>query len=244
MMAGKTKSASAPGNDPKTLRFTAPKGEQTAEAWEAELAYDPAVRSLAGSHRFIANLSGRQPVTECFAALMGQVTAVQGGNLAVAENALVSQANTLDAIFNELARRSALNMGEYLDAAERYMRLALKAQGQCRATWETIAAIKNPPIVYARQANVTTGPQQVNNGIPAPSRAREIETEQTQLSGGSHELLPDPRASGKASRANPALETLGEIDRAEVPRGESTIRNAGLQGRLAGPVARPAPHPA
>ena len=99
------------------------------------------------------------------------------------------------------------------------MRIALRAQSQCRATLESLAAIKNPPIVYARQANVTTGPQQINNGTAAPLRAREIETEQTQLSGGIHELLPDTRASGNASRVNPALETLGEIDRAEVPRG-------------------------
>jgi hypothetical protein len=31
---------------------------------------------------------------------------------------------------------------EYLDATDRYLRLALKAQGQCRATLETLAAIK------------------------------------------------------------------------------------------------------
>ena len=98
------------------------------------------------------------------------------------------------------------------------MRMALRAQSQCRATLETLAAIKNPPIVYARQANVTTGPQQINNGTATPSRMREIETEQSQLSEGTHELLPDARASGNASRVNPTLETLGEIDRAEVPR--------------------------
>lgn len=40
---------------------------------------------------------------------------------------LTTQAHTLDAIFNELARRSALNMGEYINAAERYMRLASAA---------------------------------------------------------------------------------------------------------------------
>lgn len=33
-----------------------------------------------------------------------------------------------------------------------------------RATLETLAAIKNPPMVYPRQANLTTGPQQVNGG--------------------------------------------------------------------------------
>ena len=44
-------------------------------------------------------------------------------------------------------------MNEHLPAAETYMRLALKAQSQCRATLETLANIKNPPTVFARQAN-------------------------------------------------------------------------------------------
>ena len=108
---------------------------------------------------------------------------------------------------------------EHMPNFDGFMRLALRAQSQCRATLETLAAIKNPPIVYARQANVTTGPQQVNNGVAAPSRPREIETEHTQLSRGTHELLPDARTSGIASRVDTALETLGELDRAKVLRG-------------------------
>ena len=54
---------------------------------------------------------------------------------------------------------------EYVDHLDRYMRLALKAQGQCRATLETLATIKNPPVVFARQANIAQGPQQVNNVV-------------------------------------------------------------------------------
>ena len=51
----------------------------------------------------------------------------------------------------------------------RYLRLALKAQSQRRATLETLATIKNPPVIYAKQANITSGPQQVNTGtLPAP----------------------------------------------------------------------------
>jgi hypothetical protein len=37
--------------------------------------------------------------------------------------------------------------------------LALKAQSQCRATLETLAAIKNPqPVAFVRQANIAHGP--------------------------------------------------------------------------------------
>jgi len=44
--------------------------------------------------------------------------------------------------------------------------MALKAQGQCRTTLETLAAIKNPPVLFAKRANIAHGPQHVNNGTP------------------------------------------------------------------------------
>lgn len=149
--------------------------------------------------------------------LRNQVTAVNRGDLAQAEAMLMNQATALQSLFARLAERG---MGcDHAPAFEANMRMALRAQSQCRANLETLAAIKNPPVIYAKQANVTTGPQQINNGTAAPSQAREIKSEQSQLSGGSHELLPNTRTSGDASRVNPALETLGEINRAEVPRG-------------------------
>ncbi len=75
---------------------------------------------------------------------------------------LASQAHTLDAIFNNLARR-AIN-AECLNQFEQYLKLGLRAQSQCRATWEALSAIKNPPVMgYVRQANIAHGPQQVNN---------------------------------------------------------------------------------
>jgi hypothetical protein len=74
---------------------------------------------------------------------------------------LTAQAHTLDAIFNSLAQRAALNMGEYIQACETYLKLALRAQSQCRTTWEALATIKNPPVMgYVRQANIAHGPQQ------------------------------------------------------------------------------------
>lgn len=162
------------------------------------------------------NLADEIDTPTLLATLRDQAAAVQGGDLAHAEAMLINQASSLQALFVRLTER-AMEQTQ-MPNLEGFMRLALRAQSQCRATLETLAAIKNPPIVYARQANVTTGPQQINNGTAAPMRAREIENEQSQLSGGTHELLPDTRASGNASRVNPALETLGEIDRAEVPR--------------------------
>ena len=151
------------------------------------------------------------------AVLRQQADAVKAGDLSQAEAMLINQAAALQSLFTHLTERGLAQ--SLMPNIEGFMRLALRAQSQCRATLETLATIKNPPIVYARQANVTTGPQQINNGTAQPMRAREIESEQSQLSRGTHELLPDTRASGNASRVNPALEALGEIDRAKVARG-------------------------
>jgi hypothetical protein len=56
------------------------------------------------------------------------------------------------------------------------MRLALRAQIQSGATLETLSAVKSPPVVIAKKANVTSGPQQINNMV-----AREIPVEQSKL---------------------------------------------------------------
>jgi hypothetical protein len=90
---------------------------------------------------------------------------VLAGNLKELEWMLMGQATALQAMFMEMSRRAALNMGTYLGPMETYMRLALKAQAQCRHTVETLAEIKNPRPIYInpKQVNHSTGPQQVNN---------------------------------------------------------------------------------
>jgi len=194
-----------------------PEGSETEESKQATTISSPMVRGAVTVHSF-SGLFGETDLGALIGELQKQSRRVHDNDLRRAESMLITQAHALDAIFNELARRSAMNMGEYLDATERYMRLALKAQNQCRATLETLATVKNPPVLFAKQGNIANGPQQINNGQPNPACEKTI-TEQTQLSRGDDELLPDTRTSQAASRVNPPLEAMGEIDRAKVPRG-------------------------
>ncbi len=221
MMASKPKKPAAPETEKFPRKAipcqSGPSDDEKGRAY-ANLINSPEL----AAHRIVSmmqpkNLADEIDVPGMLETLRDQAAAVQRGDLAHAEAMLINQASALQSLFVRLSERAMEQT--HMPNLEGFMRMALRAQSQCRATLETLATIKNPPIVYARQANVTTGPQQVNNGIPAPSQAREIESEQTQLSGGTHELLPDARASGLASRVNPALETLGKIDRAEVRRG-------------------------
>ena len=153
--------------------------------------------------------------------LRDQGEAVNRGDFAVSERMLNAQAVALNTIFGELARRAALNMGEHLSATEAYMRLAFKAQAQCRSTIETLAEMKNPPVVFARQANISNGPQQVNNGTGVPSRPVRADAgahtanqsiEQTELLEASDGERLDVGAQGTASGANPHMEPVGTLD--------------------------------
>ena len=111
---------------------------------------------------------------------------------------LAAQAHTLDALFTQLVQRAAANFGEYMGAADTYLRLALKAQSQCRVTWEAIAEIKNPrAVAFVRQANIAAGPQQVNNAAattPAASRASNSEKSQSKLLEANNGERLDPKS--------------------------------------------------
>lgn len=148
-------------------------------------------------------------------ALTVQTVAANDGDLGRGEAMLTAQAHVLDAIFNNLARR-AIN-SEYMENLDRYLKLALRAQSQCRATWETLSTMKNPPMVgYVRQANIAHGHQQVNNAPPTAgdtSHARENTNLQNKLLEENDGERLDFGAAGATGRADPAMVPLGKGDR-------------------------------
>jgi hypothetical protein len=130
------------------------------------------------------------------------------------EAMLTSQAMTLNAMFADLSRRSAINLsdGSYFNAGERYFKMAMRAQNQCRMALETLSTIKNPPVVYAKQANIAHGPQQVNNDA-RPSRAQENQNEPNKLLEQSNEIPMDTGTPDTAGGSDSTMETVAELDR-------------------------------
>lgn len=167
-------------------------------------------------------------LTEAMQVLSERVASVNGGSLSELEATLVAQSSALNSIFVELARRAHSNMGTHLDATERYLRLALKAQSQCRTTIETLAVIKNPP-VFAKQANINNGGnQQINNGAPPSAQnsgtsagrgqragGKSERNQQTELLEVTHGQRLDTRTKSKARRGNQAMETMGKVHRTQ-----------------------------
>jgi hypothetical protein len=134
----------------------------------SKLALTPSANAAAVVQAYTKGSFGETEIHILMDELRTQFTNVENGDLSYCEAMLVGQANALQAIFVNLARR-ATNQ-EYVKSYEMYLRLALKAQNQSRMTLETLATIKNPPVVFAKQANINhgNGNQQVNNGTPSP----------------------------------------------------------------------------
>lgn len=144
---------------------------------------------------------------------------VKAGSMGRAESILINQANTLDVIFNALAQRAGANVGKHPDTAERYLRMALKAQSQCRTTLETLAEIKAPrSVAFIKQQNIAEQ-QQVNNGPTvngagqSPSHEKKSEDATTKLISEDRNATLDTGGTGTAGGINPQLETVGAVDR-------------------------------
>lgn len=185
----------------KTSRLIAPKQSTTnvlsvpeekgksRERLMAELSFSPAITNSITSANFVKGSFGALDLAESVGVMKEKIAKVKVGDLSDLEATLIAQASTLDTVFNELASRAALNIGAHVGAVDTYLRLAFKAQAQCRATLEALAAMKNPkPSTFVRQQNVAYQ-QQVNNGGERATDADSGVTPRPNRSNQTNELL-------------------------------------------------------
>lgn len=125
------------------------------------------------------------------------------------EYMLASQAIALDSIFNRLAIQAHASIGKHPKVVDTYLRLALKAQNQCRATAESLANLKSPR-QYISQTNVATA-LQVN-----------IERD------GHH---VDARTKGSHAASDSNVEALGEVHGATDIRRENGLQQKRTETR-------------
>jgi hypothetical protein len=199
----------------------------------ADLTLTPGLNAAAVVGVYVEKTFGAQDVGSLARSLTEEMKEVRAGDLKLAEAMLHGQAQALQAIFVNLARRA--NSQQYLKNWEAYLRIALKAQNQCRMTLETLATLKNPPVVIARQANINNGgQQQVNNAaetVPgrahfadATAHAANRENGKTGLLEASNGERLDTGTAGAAGRADPHLAPVGRVDRATDTRGQGKGR--------------------
>lgn len=136
------------------------KGKSEAQQF-AEIAISPAAHSLTTVQQFTKPVFGEQDTSALYSALAAQTKAGMNGDLSQARAMLTGQAISLNTIFTEMARRAGANMGEYMTAAQLYMRLALKAQAQCRSTIEALDRLTNGHVQTVKHVHVAEGGQAV-----------------------------------------------------------------------------------
>lgn len=188
---------------------------KTKERRFAEIATGPAESSAAITNWMSQGTYGETAIRDLAAVLRERVKSAQDGDLAEFEGMLGAQAYALNAIFLEMTRRAALNMGQHMQATEQYMRLALKAQSQARTTIEALAEVKNPrAVAFVKQANIANN-QQVNNN---EARAGEAQSPPNELQEAPHGKPVAARAKRARIGADPGSATVVEIDRAKDAR--------------------------
>lgn len=178
-------------------------------------------------------------LTPLVAAVTESADRAKSGDLGDGEALLMAQALALNALFTDLLHRA--RYAALVAHQERYLKFGLRAQSQCRATLETLSAIKNPPTVFAKQANIAAGHQQVNNSLtlPAGSRAGETGAGLNKLLEAGHERLDFSTATATAE-VDPQLAPVGILDGTADAGGKGAVREECVQGRGAGEL--PPPH--
>lgn len=210
----------APAPTPATVRRSAAQGDALKPTSSQSLARLAATSAMsAGTLQRYSGLGDDVDLRDLVTEMKKAGDEVVAGDLGRVERMLANQAITLDAIFNNMALRS--HQQEGFKGIEVLMRLALKAQAQARSTAEALALLKNP-MPYIKQANVTTGPQQVNNsygttpsGSGARTGAENFQSEPNKLMEVSHGQRLDIGASATSSRADQAMEALGAVHRTD-----------------------------
>jgi hypothetical protein len=121
------------------------------------------------------------------------------------------------------------------ESVEAYMRIAQRAQSNCRATAEAITAMTHPPhpAVFAKQANITSGPQQINNhsGASLARVATEQDAPNKLLEVGTHDERVDATTARAAAASDPSVATVEILNGAANPEGEGDRVEKRLQGR-------------
>lgn len=103
-------------------------------------------------------------IAEFAHAVKDRAKLMAAGDMTLAAEMLACQAITLDSVFTDMARRMAINAGQYLEATETYARIALKAQAGSRAALSELAKLHQPREQTVRHVHVNEGGQAVIAG--------------------------------------------------------------------------------
>jgi hypothetical protein len=211
----KNEAAVQTANGPNNLSVKLREGESK-ERKIAEIGLSAMSGNATTAMTYAKSLIGELSLPESIDVFQEKAARVQRGDLSEVESMLTAQAAVLDVVFNVLAKRAASNMGQSMVTCETYLRMALKAQSQCRQTLETLTEVKYPKAAtFVRQQNIAAQ-QQVNNGVPAsssPAHAKNANLTNELISEADNATLDEGR-TGTTGATHPDMATVGAVHRA------------------------------
>lgn len=197
---------------------------------KADRIKDPAVLGacVVNTYNRINKGNGQAPdLKETMQAIMADIAKVNRGDLSDIEAMLTGQAVMLQGMFAEMALRAAEQT--QLKHYQAFFNMAMKAQAQSRSTIQALVELKYPrQVVITKQANISHGHQQVNNGefqdqyACTRTPAREIPIESNELLEVGNDTTGerlDTRATQSAIREDQAMATVAAQHRGKNPRG-------------------------
>ena len=180
----------------------------TEEEKRANIALAPEFKAAVTAQAY-APLIGQTDLASVLKRLGEMSTSSVGENSKELEYLLSAQIISLDSVFHRLAIQAHASIGKHPKVVDTYLRLALKAQNQCRATAESLVNLKSPR-QYISHTNVATA-LQVN-----------IERD-------AHHV--DTRTAGSHEASHSKVEALGEVHGATDIRGEGCLQQKRTQTR-------------
>ena len=178
-------------------------------------------------NRVNKGIEGEPSIEETMKSIAAGIREVNQGNLRELEAMLTGQAVALQSMFAEMATRAAEQT--QLKHYQAFFNMAMKAQAQSRSTIQALIELKYPrQVVITKQANISHGHQQVNNGEFSAQYAH-TRTPAREIPIASNELLEidnettgerlDTRATQGAIREDPAMATVAAQHGRKNPRG-------------------------
>lgn len=149
-------------------------------------------------------LLGSMDGSELYVAMAALVARVNSGDLTDVEGMLISQAVHLNAQFHVFVEARPHTNADASPGVR-------AANGLSCA--ESVPRYPREPTVFARQANIAQGPQQVNNASPA--RAAQLEGTPNKLLEAPHEERLDSETPSAAGQGDQAMAPVGAVDRTQ-----------------------------
>lgn len=136
------------------------------------------------------------------------------------ERALTAQAIMLDKLFNHLLQSAfGGDASKSMSHIELWLKYALRAQSQCRATYDTVSAIRHPRVQLVRE-QYNARNMQVNNSLTT-EQIRNPPNELTEKL--SDDIFNDTRTKRSGCHKDTQESAVAEINGAEQRRGKIKV---------------------